>query len=225
MAGKDNTDGVFPSYTRAEELADAVVHICGIAAGVIGSFALFAVVVPGAPAHVAASAAIYAAGLLAMLIFSAAYNMVWHLPRKRLLRRLDRAAIFFMIAGTYTPFAAVHLSGPWGWGLLALVWCGALAGILLALLADRRGDRVAMALYLALGWSILVAIEPLIDAVTFNVALLLLIGGVLYTLGVLFHVWRSLRFQNAIWHALVLAAAACHYAAVFAALAGYGAGA
>jgi hemolysin III len=151
---------------------------------------------------------------MAMLACSALYNLTAVGPRKRLFRRFDHAAIFAAIAGTYTPFLLVAVGGARGLGLLAFVWVVAAGGIAVELLGLRRSERLSVAAYLLLGWSIVGALGPLSAAVSPPGVALLAAGGVLYSAGVVFHLWRSLPFQNAVWHGFVLAAAACHYAAV-----------
>jgi len=162
----------------------------------------------------AAAASAYGFGMLAMFGFSAAYHLVSHPRWKGRLRVCDHAAIFLMIAGTYTPFAIFAIGGVLGWGLLALVWLMAAAGILLKVFAPRRWDSASVAYYLALGWVGLPAAGLLIDSLPLSALMLLGAGGLLYTVGVGFHVWERLRFQNAVWHSCVLAAAGCHYIAV-----------
>jgi hemolysin III len=160
-----------------------------------------------------AAASVYGAGLLAMLAFSAAYHLV-HQPRaKEILRRLDHAAIYIKIAGTYTPFA-VMLAGAQAAAILAGIWSAALAGLALKLTAPRRLEGLAVALYLAMGWAIVVVGGPILERLSTAGLILVLTGGGLYTLGVVFHLWRRLPFQNVVWHALVLAASFVFYAAV-----------
>jgi hemolysin III len=118
------------------------------------------------------------------------------------------------IAGTYTPFAIVNVGGIIGYALLSLVWVVALVGAGAKLLLASSWDRTAIVVYLALGWSVLTVIQPLSQSVPINALLLLCLGGGLYSVGVIFHVWRSLPYQNAIWHLFVLAGTACHFAAV-----------
>jgi hemolysin III len=160
--------------------------------------------------------AIYAGGLLAMLVCSAAYNLGARGRHRYWLRNLDQAAIFLMIAGTYTPFTVLQLEGAWRVSLTTIVWTIALCGILVRILHGRLFDRVAIAFYLSLGWMALVALAPLVRALDAPVLVigLLSTGGLLYTIGVVFHLWEKLPFQNAIWHGFVVAAAAFHFAAV-----------
>ena len=218
-AGSIDTPSEFPRYTPAERRADAAVHAAGLALGLAGCAGLAAAALarPDAGPRLLAGLGLYATGLMAMLACSALYNLTDAAAapaRKRLLRRLDRAAIFAAIAGTYTPFLLVAVGGPRGLGLLAFVWAVAAAGIAVELLGLRRSERLSVAAYLLLGWSIVGALGPLSAAVSPPGVALLAAGGVLYSAGVVFHLWRSLPFQNAVWHGFVLAAAACHYAAV-----------
>jgi hemolysin III len=154
-----------------------------------------------------------------MLAFSAAYNMWPVSPAKWVLRRFDHSAIYLLIAGTYTPFLVqmknVLASASLGIG----VWLSAVIGMALKLALPGRFDRLAIVLCLLLGWSGVIAYDSLASAVPSLSLWLLAIGGILYSLGTLFHVWRRLRFHNAIWHSFVLAAASCHYSAVLTCLA------
>jgi hemolysin III len=201
-------------YDTAEVSADRIIHAIGVAFGLIGGALLltFAAEI-ASPAGLIATI-LYVIGLIAMLVCSAVYNLSFASPRRELLRRMDHAAIFLMIAGTYSPFTLGRLDGAWSIWLAAVVWGGAILGAVAKLTVPRRIERFAVVLYLALGWVVLVALEPLLSTLHPAVLILIAVGGLLYTAGVAFHLWRGLRFQNAIWHALVLSAAACHYAAV-----------
>jgi hemolysin III len=157
-------------------------------------------------------------GLLLMLALSAAYNMWPISPAKWVLRRFDHSAIYLLIAGTYTPFLAQTKNVLGSAGLGLGVWLSAAIGMALKLALPGRFDRLAIVLYLLLGWSGVIAYDTLASALPSASLWLLAIGGILYSLGVVFHVWRGLRFHNAIWHGFVLLAASCHYAAVLACL-------
>jgi hemolysin III len=202
-------------YDRIELIADGAVHAIGVSLGLIGAVVIV-VMAARSGATAIPSIVIYAVGLLAMLGFSAAYNMWPISPVKWVLRRFDHSAIYLMIAGTYTPFVGQLKDGVASAGLLLGVWLTAIVGVALKLLMPGRFDRMAIALYLILGWSCVVAYGP-ISAGLPNASLWLLVaGGLLYSTGVIFHAWRKLRFHNAIWHGFVLAAACCHYSAVLA---------
>jgi hemolysin III len=206
-------------YSRGEVVADAAVHALGAAFGLAACGVLAATTLPWAGANPLRALAIlvYAAGLLAMLGCSALYNLTpAGDPRKAVLRRCDRAAIFGMIAGTYTPFAGVAVGGAVGLGLLAGVWAAAAAGAAHALLGrwPGRRERTAVLLYLLLGWCGVVLLGPLSAALSPGALALLAAGGVLYSAGTAFHLATRLPYHNAAWHAFVLGAAACHFAAV-----------
>lgn len=201
-------------YDRAEVVVDAVVHGMGLLLGVVGTAALMVLAVRSPGIGNLPAAMVYAAGLLAMLGLSAAYNL-WPVSRiKWVLRRFDHSAIYLLIAATYTPFIVMMKSGPLAHVLLAVIWIVAIGGIALKLTLPGRFDRLSIVLYLLLGWSGVMLYEPVITALPASTLWLLGAGGAFYTLGVIFHVWESLRFQNAIWHAFVVLAAACHYTAV-----------
>ncbi|GAA0575426.1 hemolysin III family protein [Craurococcus roseus] len=205
-------------YSRGELIADAAVHALGAAFGLTACGMLAAAALPSAAADPLGALGLlaYAAGLVAMLGCSALYNLTpAGARRKALYRRCDRAAIFAMIAGTYTPFAGMAVGGAAGGALLAGVWTAAAAGAAHALLGrPGRRERLAVLLYLLLGWCGVVLIVPLADALSTGALALLVAGGVLYTAGTAFHLADRLPFHNAAWHAFVLGAAACHFAAV-----------
>ena len=202
------------ALTRGELVADGVIHVIGITAGLAGAAILvIAAATRGSPLELAALAT-YAGGLLAMLGCSAAYQILRSSRRRELLRCFDHSAIFLMIAGTYTPFTLLRLRPSWDFVLTGAVWAVATAGIALRLLRPQVFDRISIGFYLALGWAGLAAIAPLVPFLQVSTLVLLGIGGLLYTAGVAFHLWERLPFQNAIWHTFVLAAAGVHYTAV-----------
>jgi len=203
-----------PQYTPAERRFDGVVHILGMVLSGLGALTLLGLTGAAGDILLFVAAAIYSLGLIATFWFSAAYNLTVVPHRKTLLRRFDHAAIYVMIAGTYTPLAMISIGGTVGYSLLALVWSIAGLGLVLKLGWPHRFERLSVALYLALGWVGLFVIGSIIQALPVAALVLLLVGGIFYTTGVIFHLWTRLPFQNAIWHCFVLVAAACHYAAV-----------
>ena len=203
-----------PNYRRGERIADRCVHYAGLVAGPVGAVVLVVAAAERERALTIVSVAIYGVGLLGMLGASALYNLAEPSRRKEWFRRLDHAAIFLMIAGSYTPFTLVRMGGGWGHGIAIFVWLVAVTGIALKLLYPHRIERLSILLYLALGWAILVAIGPLFDAVPLPAIVMLGIGGLLYSIGVVFHLWHRLPYHNAIWHGFVLAATGCQWVAV-----------
>jgi hemolysin III len=212
----DNRAGRYVwEYDRPELIADGIIHAIGVMLGLVGVIVLVATVATSAHALELASVLSYTTGLLAMLCLSAAYNMWPISPVKWVLRRLDHSAIYLLIAGTYTPFIAQMKSGATSAVMLVGVWLAAIAGVTLKLALPGRFDRLAVVFYLLLGWSGAFAYDAVAPALPSSAVWLLAAGGVLYSIGVVFHAWQSLRFQNAIWHGFVLLGALCHYFAVF----------
>lgn len=202
------------AHSRYELAADCAIHILGLAAGSIGAATLLALIAARGNWLEFGALAIYAIGLIAMLSCSAAYNIARNSRFRALLRRCDHAAIFAMIAGTYTPFTLLRLDGAWSWSLTTAVWTIAGIGMLVKLCRGCDLRYASVAPYLLLGWIGVIAIDPLFRSLGWETLVLIVIGGGLYSIGVLFHVWEKLPYQNAIWHAFVLAAAAVHYVAV-----------
>ena len=202
------------NYDRAELIADGVVHGIGILAGVVAATVLVVLTAIYASARDILGVSIYVAGLLSMLVLSATYNLWPVSPTKWVLRRLDHSAIYVLIAATYTPFIMELKDSVFAIALLVGVWCVAIFGIVLKLAWPGRFDRLSVGLYLALGWSGMMLYDSVIAALPQMALWFVLAGGALYSLGVIFHAWQRLRFQNVIWHCFVLLGSACHYAAV-----------
>ncbi len=200
-------------YTRAERLSDAVVHFLGIGAALIAVPVLItlAVVLRG-DASAVASTTLYGLALVTMLVFSALFHLTTQPRLRRIFRSLDHTAILCLIAATYTPF--VLLSGADAIGLLVTLWAAALLGAALRAFAPDRLKLAAIALALGMGWAGLIGGGELLAALSTPVVVLITIGGVLYSLGVVFCVWERLPFHYTIWHVCVLAASAVFYAAV-----------
>ena len=203
-----------PHYpSAAERAADRWVHVAGLTAGGVGGLTLLGLSLGWGRLSQTAAIGVYAACLMAMFGCSAAYNLAS--PRRRpLLRRFDHAAIFLMIAGSYTPFTTQSLTGGWAIGMTATVWLLAGAGVAGKLFLPGLGRGFWVALYLALGWIAVVAVKPLLATVSLMALILLLAGGLVYSAGVVVYVRQSLPFRRAIWHGFVIAAAGMQYAAI-----------
>lgn len=205
----------FPQYSVSERVADGAVHVLSIGASLAGVITLYVIAAGSLPTSSLVSLAVYAVGLLAVFCFSAAYNLTGVSPVKAVLKRIDQATVFFKIASTYTPFLVVKLAAWPATGFLAVIWSVATFGMTTKLFFPGRLNRTSYVLYLALGWCGVLMLFPLFGAFSNQTLLLLLAGGILYTIGVAFHLYRRLRYQNAIWHVFVLGGAGCHYAAVY----------
>ncbi|VDS10165.1 hemolysin-III related [Paracoccus haematequi] len=205
-------------YDFHEMLADGIVHAVGVVLAVVGVAVLVIQAAESANRADLVAVTIYGGGLILALAVSFLYNMLPHSTLKWYLRRADHSAIFILIAATYTPFLHKASADPAVFALLVCVWTMAALGVALKCLLPGRYDRLAILLYILMGWSGLVAIRPIADNLPPLSMLLIVIGGIVYTVGVIFHVWERLRFQNAIWHGFVVTAAALHYVAVLSAI-------
>jgi hemolysin III len=200
-------------YDRVEILVDAIVHACGLAGGIVGATVLTALVSQSGLSLRSASVLVYATGLLAMLSPSTAYNLWPVSPVKWILRRFDHSTIYLFIAATYTPFLTHSAPSEIPVVTLAAVWVLAIVGAVLKMLLPGRLERLSIGFYFLVGWTGLAAYRYEM-ALPPDALQLIALGGLLYSAGVIVHLWHSLRFQNAIWHGMVFLAASCHYAAV-----------
>jgi hemolysin III len=203
------------AYPPREELANAITHGLGIVLSVAGLVLLVAVSSLRGDVWSVTSSAIFGVTLVLLYTASTLYHSLHGEQLKRLLRKFDHAAIFLLIAGTYTPFLLVSLRGPWGWSLFGVIWGLAVAGITMKFWFTGRFAVLSTVIYIAMGWLVMVAIRPMMQSVPPGGLWLLVAGGLCYTGGTVFYVWKSLPYHHAVWHLWVLAGSACHWAAVF----------
>jgi len=203
-----------PRYHRAEIAADAIVHALGVGFALIGGPILIGLVAAEGDIWPVVAISVYVATLIAMFTASASYNLIPIESWKGWLRRLDHSTIYLKIAGAYTPFATISIGGFVGKTLLATVWIVALTGLALKLLYPRRFEILSIILYLALGWAAVFVAGDVMKSLDSVALTLIVIAGGLYSLGIVFHLWEKLPFQNAIWHLMVLSATAVLYAAM-----------
>lgn len=203
------------AYTPREELANALTHAFGIALSIVGLVALLVVAIAHGNAWHVTSAAVFGASLVLLYTSSTLYHSVPGVERKFLLRKFDHAAIFLLIAGTYTPFLLVSLRGTLGWSFFGVIWGLAVLGIALKFWFAGRFKVVSTLIYLAMGWLVLLAVKPMLAAIGADGFRLLVAGGLCYTLGSGFYLWKRLPYHHAIWHLFVLGGSACHWAAIF----------
>lgn len=201
-------------HSFPEHFADGVMHVLGVLAAVSGVTALMVWAAMAGLGPKIWPLVVYGGGLIVSFGFSAAYNLTLHARTRAVLRRLDHAAIYLMIAGTYTPMALIGLGGAAGIWLTAAIWALAALGMVMKLGFFHRFERAGFWLYLAMGWMGVLALWPLIQGLPAAALWLLALGGLIYTLGSVFYSLKRLPFQRAIWHGHVIAAAAIHYAAV-----------
>jgi len=210
----DEQDMMEHYRTPAEKTADLVVHVVGLTLAAVGGIvlAVLAAIYSGIGAVVATAA--YALCLIAMLAVSTIYNQARPGAARPILRRMDEAAIFLMIAGSYTPFTTQRFEGSWAVGFTLLVWGVALAGVFTKLVAPRISDAFWSAVYIGFGWLAVIALKPLMDTVHPVALGLLVLGGLIYTAGVFVFISPQVKFRRAIWHGFVVTGATVHWAAV-----------
>src|SRR5688572_5478051 len=199
-------------YSRPEELAHSLTAGLGIIACVFAIPWLMWVSF-GDPWRLG-TALVFGVSALAMFVTSVTYHWARNPELKVRLRKLDHSAIYLLIAGTYTPFALVAMERAWGWPMFGVVWAIAVFGVVAKTTVGFRYPKLSLALYLGMGWIAMIAIKPLIDGLTAAELTWMLAGGLFYTGGVPFYVWKSRRYTHAVWHLFVLAGVACHFVAV-----------
>jgi hemolysin III len=201
-------------YSIAEEVTHAITHGVGIVLSIAALTILVAFAAVRGDAWHIVSCAIYGSTLVVLYTASTLYHALPAPRAKGIFRTLDHAAIYLLIAGTYTPFTLVNLRGGWGWSLFGVVWGLAICGVLLEAVAKPRVRILSLVLYICIGWMAAIAVKPLFEAVDTGGLVLLLLGGIAYTGGVVFYGWRRLPYNHAIWHVFVLAGSVLHYFAV-----------
>jgi len=201
-------------YSLGEEIANSITHGAGLVASIVGAALLLFVVSRHHDPLWLAADAVYAASLIILYTASTLYHAIPNRHAKRVFRVMDHAAIYVLIAGTYTPFALLNLRGVWGWALSAGAWALAVVGVAFTALIRHRLSRATTVIYVAMGWMGVVAAKPAFDHLSAWAIIWLLAGGLLYTAGTLFYAWERLRYGHAIWHVFVLGGSICHYIAV-----------
>jgi len=198
-----------------EERANAASHGAGAALSVAGLVGLILTSADTGDPWRITSTAIFGTTMILLYTASTLYHSLRRPGVKAALRKFDHAAIFLLIAGTYTPFVLVTLRGPWGWSLFGVVWGLAVVGVTLKFWFTGRFKLASTLIYLGMGWLVLIALQPLVAALPRGGLFWLMGGGLCYTAGTIFYVWKRLPFQHAIWHGWVLAGSACHWVAVY----------
>ena len=197
-----------------EEIANAITHGIGLLLSIAGFVVLLVfAVLRGTAWHIVACS-IYGATLICLYAASTLYHAVISPRVKRALRIFDHSAIYLLISGTYTPFLLVSLRGPWGWSLFGVIWGLALAGVLFKFWFVERFAILSTAVYIAMGWLVVIAAKPVITHLSLTAIIWLLAGGLAYTGGVVFFAAKRIPYSHAIWHLFVLAGSICHYFAI-----------
>ncbi len=202
-------------YQQAEELLNILTHGIGLLLS-IAALSLLVVFagMQGTAWHIV-SFSIYGASLVVLYFASTTFHLSTNQKARSRLKIFDHASIFLLIAGTYTPFTLVILRGPWGWSIFGVIWGLALAGIILKLFYTGRFNTVSTILYVAMGWMILLAVYPLVQAFPVEGLLWLAAGGISYTVGALFFLFNKVPFNHTIFHVFVIIGSLCHFVSIF----------
>ena len=201
-------------YTAREEIFNSVSH--GI--GALLSIAALVILVAFASVHGSVrqivSFSIYGFTLFFLYLSSTLYHSVFHEKTKEVFRVFDHVSIYLLIAGSYTPITLVSMRGAWSWVLFGMVWALAAVGIILNVISVEKVKRVSLALYIIMGWLIIIAVRPMLDMVPHGLLAWLLVGGLIYTFGVIFYVTKRIPYNHGIWHLFVLGGSIVHYLAI-----------
>ncbi|TKG10551.1 PAQR family membrane homeostasis protein TrhA [Vibrio lentus] len=203
-------------YSDIEERANAITHGLGVVLGVVGLILLLIRAFDyRADMLTITSMAVYGCSIILLFLASTLYHSITTEKTKRLLKTLDHCAIYLLIAGSYTPFLLVGLRTPLAMGLMAVIWGIALVGIIMKIAFVYRFKRLSLFIYLAMGWLSLIVVYQLAMNIDIGGLVLLAVGGVIYSLGVIFYVAKRIPYNHAIWHLFVLAGCACHFFAIY----------
>lgn len=201
-------------YNLREEIVHSIIHGIGAILAIAGLIILIVNAATFGSARHIVSCSIFGAALVLLYSASTLYHGIQHPKAKKVLRVIDHSSIYLLIAGTYTPFTLINMQGTWGWSLFGVIWLAALLGIILQFSPLRRFSSIRLILYVAMGWTALVAIKPLSASVPVSALMLIVAGGLSYTVGIVFYLWHRLPYHHAIWHVFVLSGSALHYIAV-----------
>ncbi|WP_176287072.1 PAQR family membrane homeostasis protein TrhA [Vibrio sp. JPW-9-11-11] len=205
-----------PQYSAKEEFANTLTHAIGMVMSIVGLILLLMKSAQhDADALTITSMAIYGASMIVLFLASTLYHAIPHQRAKRALKTFDHCAIYLLIAGSYTPFLLVSLRTPLAMGLMAVIWGIALFGIIMKLAFVYRFKKLSLATYLIMGWLSLIVVYQLAITLSIGGLTLLALGGVVYSLGVIFYVAKRIPYNHAIWHGFVLAGCACHFLAIY----------
>ncbi len=201
-------------YSKGEEIANSITHGIGILLAIGGLVVLVVFAALYGDVWHIVSCSIFGAALILLYLASTLYHAIQHPEAKSILRIVDHSAILILIAGTYTPITLVSLRGPWGWTLFGIIWGLTVLGIVIETTRLRRFRAAMIALYVIMGWAVVAAVKPMVHHVGPGGLWLLLAGGLAYTGGITFYLWKRLPYHHAIWHLFVLAGSVLHYFAV-----------
>ena len=217
MPPKSSPPGVSQNhkfYSRGEEIANAVTHGVGTGLSIAGLTLLVVLAILYGDVWQIVSFSIYGSSLIILYLASTLYHSFQNPPVKRVFRIIDHSAIYLLIAGTYTPFLLLCMRGTWRWVLLGVVWGLALLGIGFKAFFTNRFRKISVLAYILMGWLCVLALREMLATIPSGGLILLAAGGIIYTGGVIFYIWRRVPYNHAIWHLFVMGGSICHYLAI-----------
>lgn len=206
-------------YTLGEEIFNSVTHGVGSLLSIAGTVVLIVFSAINSDAFAVVSSAVYGASLIILYTMSTLYHSITNEKAKKFFRIMDHNTIFFLIAGTYTPYTLAVLRNPLGWVLFGVVWGAAAIGIVLNSIDLEKFSKISVVCYIAMGWVIIIAVKPLMNSMPFISFALLVAGGIFYTIGVIFYAIKKVKYFHSVWHIFTVIGSALHYFSVFTAIA------
>ena len=206
-------------YTLGDEIFNSVTHGVGSLLSIAGTVVLIVFSAINSDAFAVVSSAVYGASLIILYTMSTLYHSITNEKAKKFFRIMDHNTIFFLIAGTYTPYTLAVLRSPLGWVLFGVVWGAAAIGIVLNSIDLEKFSKISVVCYIAMGWVIIIAVKPLMNSMPFISFALLVAGGVFYTIGVIFYAIKKVKYFHSVWHIFTVIGSALHYFSVFTAIA------
>ena len=203
-----------PKYTFGEELFNSISHGVGVILSIAALVILIVFAAVKKSGYGLASGIVYGISLIILYTMSMVYHIVQNEKGKAVLRIFDHCSIFVLIAGTYTPYLLVTLDKTLGWVMFGIIWGMAVIGIVLNAIDLERFKKVSLVCYVIMGWAIILTIKPLVRAIPFMGVFLLILGGVFYTVGVIFYVLKKYRYMHSVWHLFVLGGSVCHFLSI-----------
>ncbi len=204
-----------PIFRDKEELANSVSHGLGVVFGLVGIPMLIATAISTGHWSAIVGSIVYGLSFLMVFLFSTLYHGTRQPRRKQLFKILDHISIYFLIAGSYTPFVLMYVYNGTGIIMLSVLWGLTLVGTIMKIWFTGRFNLLSTAIYLLMGWMLIFAGKTFFASLPMPIIILIAVGGALYTLGVIFYLWERFRYHHAVWHVFVLAAGICHFAAVY----------
>lgn len=203
-----------PEYTLGEELFNSISHGVGVLLSIAALVLLIVFASINGSGYSLAAGIVYGLSLLILYTMSMVYHIVQSKKGKAIMRIFDHCSIFILIAGTYTPYLLITLDKPLGWTMFGIIWAMAVIGIILNSVNLEKFKVFSLICYIIMGWAVIFTIKPIINAVPPMGVFLLVLGGVIYTVGVIFYIIKKYRYMHSIWHLFVLGGSVCHYLSI-----------